>query len=516
MAKLDFLVDIDLNKNQILNAILQNLATHPSTAGLPVGYIYWNTTDVTGYIYTGLSAPNAWLNIGVVYEHPSFPGVAQPSTALTTASVISQITVDNGHVTGVVTRNLTAANIGAAPSTHTHAFNQVTGLPANTILANNTGSTAASKAVTVGEFLEMVGIAYGDATTLATGTDTNQRTWTAKQISDYVGDRLSTYITEVNLGYTPSPTQGVITNSEGSNATIPAATTTNAGLMLPAEKQKLADIEADANNYIHPTNNPGVHPFATELTAGLQVLSQLVVNSEGHTVSIKGRNLTAADIAAVMFNNSINNGTNTTWTSQKINQEIINAVEDATSGALQYKGEYDADADEPPITSDPDVETGFTYVVGTGGSFLGAEVHPGDMIIAKVDDPGNDINNWQVVSKEIPTVVDATIVVKGIIQLSTNAEGIAGTNDTKAVTPAVLKAVLDANVGGYTTNFGNGTNVSFTITHDLNTQDVIIQIQRVSDRAIVYMDAKATSATTVSINCNAAPTANQYRVVIKK
>lgn len=517
MAKKDFLVDIDLNKNQLLNAILQNLAVAPSTSGLPVGYVYWNTTDNTAYAYTGLAAPNEWVDLGSAYQHPSFPGTVQPASALTGALVISQIQVNNGHVTGVTTRSLTAANIGAAPTSHTHAFSQVTGLPANTILANNTGSTAAAKAVTVGELLEMLGIAYGDAAILSAGSDTNQRSWTAKQINDYVSSRLSSYLTEVNLGYTASPTNGVITNTAGNNATIPAATTTNAGLMLPAEKTKLTGIETGANKYIHPTDNPGVHPFSSEITSGLQVLSQLVVNNEGHVITIKGRNLTAADIAAVIFNNNSNTATTQTWTAAKIYQEIQDVVAGSATGALVYKGDYDPVTNIPDITSpSAGVKTGWTYVVSEHGEFAGHTVEAGDMIIAKVDNPGSSEANWQVVNKNIPPIVDATTLVKGIIQLATNAEGIAGTNNTKAVTPAVLKAVLDSTVGGYAANFGNGSGTSFTITHGLNTQDVTIQIQRVSDRAIVEMDVKAASATTVTINCNVAPAANAYRVIIKK
>src|SRR5690606_12670728 len=115
MAKKDFLVDIDLNRNQLLNAVLQNLATAPSTVGLPEGFTYWNTADKTAYTYTGLEAPNSWINLGHIYNHPSFPGTAQPASATTGASIISQIQLTNGHVTGVTTRALTPANIGAAP-----------------------------------------------------------------------------------------------------------------------------------------------------------------------------------------------------------------------------------------------------------------------------------------------------------------------------------------------------------------------------------------------------------------
>lgn len=58
-----------------------------------------------------------------------------------------------------------------------------------------------------------------------------------------------------NLGYTPSATQGVVTSSSGTDATIPAATATNAGLMLPAEKTKLAGVADNAEVNVLPDWN---------------------------------------------------------------------------------------------------------------------------------------------------------------------------------------------------------------------------------------------------------------------
>jgi hypothetical protein len=43
-----------------------------------------------------------------------------------------------------------------------------------------------------------------------------------------------------NLSYTPSATQGVVVSSSGTNATLIAADATNAGLMVPAQFNKLA------------------------------------------------------------------------------------------------------------------------------------------------------------------------------------------------------------------------------------------------------------------------------------
>lgn len=52
-----------------------------------------------------------------------------------------------------------------------------------------------------------------------------------------------------DLSYTASSTQGEVTSSTGTNATIPAGSTTNASLMLPGDKTKLNGIDTGADNY---------------------------------------------------------------------------------------------------------------------------------------------------------------------------------------------------------------------------------------------------------------------------
>jgi hypothetical protein len=73
-----------------------------------------------------------------------------------------------------------------------------------------------------------------------------------------------------NLGYTPSPTNGIVTSDTGTDATIPLADATNAGLLTPAEKTKIANIPT-ATNQITNNGSDGVNPFITALdipTAG--------------------------------------------------------------------------------------------------------------------------------------------------------------------------------------------------------------------------------------------------------
>ncbi|MBQ0148050.1 MAG: hypothetical protein KBS93_06330, partial [Flavobacteriaceae bacterium] len=411
---------------------LQVLATPPTVVAGDVGLTYWNSADNTPYAWTG----TAWLDLGSIYSHPEYAGTGQPTAALTGAAVISKITLENGHVTGVTTRALTAANVGAAAASHTHAFSQITGLPPTTILGNNTASEGAPKALTVGQLLTMLGIVKGTLAHLNAGTATIDSTWTAKDLNDWLMGKLTSYLKVVNLALgTRTSTTIPITNSAGTGITLPVATAALAGLMSGTDKAKLDGVAAGANKYVHPTNNPGVHPFATELTDGLQVLSQLVVNNEGHVTSISGRDLTAADIASVMIvAETDTTSTDATWSAKTINTKLEAAINQAQTGALIYQGNYNPVTNAPAITTNTAVKTGWTYVVEGTGTFAGQAVEAGDMIIAKVDNPGTAADKWQIVNKNIPAIVSATATVKGIIELATSTEAIAGTDTTRAIT----------------------------------------------------------------------------------
>ena len=62
-----------------------------------------------------------------------------------------------------------------------------------------------------------------------------------------------------HLGYTSHASSGIVTSSDGNDATLPAATTVIAGLMTTTDKSKLNGIASSANNYSHPITNGNKH-----------------------------------------------------------------------------------------------------------------------------------------------------------------------------------------------------------------------------------------------------------------
>jgi hypothetical protein len=103
-----------------------------------------------------------------------------------------------------------------------------------------------------------------------------------------------------------------IVSSGGTNPTISIsdATTSAAGSMSSTDKTKLDGIEANANNYAHPT---GFSNQPTSALTGASVISQITVNTNGHTTGVSTRNLTAANIGAATTTTYTSTLVNTTW-----------------------------------------------------------------------------------------------------------------------------------------------------------------------------------------------------------
>jgi hypothetical protein len=272
--------------------------------------------------------------------------------------------------------------------------------------------------------------------------------------------------------------------------------------------------DSDANKYIHPTfsgNDLG------SALSGAEVISDVNVNSEGHVTSFATRNLTASDIGAAIINDSVTNSANT-WSSQKIQNEI-NSLENLVAGALINKGGYDASTNSPDLEAPTAgaIKNGYTYTVTAGGNFFTEGVQVGDMIISNTDDPSS-LEDWTIVNKNIPEIVDASTTAKGLIELATLSEVDAGTDNTRAVTPLTLAQRLLAiqSSNRYSQDIGDGSSATFTITHSLNSTDCLVQVREKSTGEQIVCESNNATANTVVLKFNEAPASSAYRVTILK
>lgn len=68
----------------------------------------------------------------------------------------------------------------------------------------------------------------------------------------------------------------------------------------------------------------------------------------------------------------------------------------------------------------------------------------------------------------------------------------------------------------YAASIGNGASTSYVVTHGLNSTDVEVELFEISSGETVFADISRTSSNAVTVSFAAAPTSNQYRVVIMK
>jgi hypothetical protein len=118
----------------------------------------------------------------------------------------------------------------------------------------------------------------------------------------------------------------------------------------------------------------------------------------------------------------------------------------------------------------------------------------------------------------------------GATQLASNAVTTAKITDANVTTAKIADgnvttakladaSVTDAKLAStfvkkYATSFGNGSLTSFTITHNLGTTDVIVQVQKVSDGTYQEFAITAATTNTVTIDCNSAPASNAFRAIV--
>ena len=222
---LSYLTDINLNKNELQNVVIQKLGTDPS-AGLTAGWLIYNTSSNQLKIYDG----SAWTNVG-----GDITGVNITAGTGLTGTV--------NTTTGQHTQTINLANTAVAAA----SYGSSTAIPVITIDAQGritAASTAAiSSTLTISDD---VGTPNTDGVTI--GTDTLVFAGTTNEIDTLVSNN------QVKIGLVANPTVSgnlIVTG----NLTVSGSTTT-----VNTETINLADniITLNSNEAGTPSENAGI------------------------------------------------------------------------------------------------------------------------------------------------------------------------------------------------------------------------------------------------------------------
>lgn len=214
-------------------------------------------------------------------------------------------------------------------------------------------------------------------------------------------------------------------------------------------------------------------------------------NAKVHNVAVSG--VSSPTSGQIAFDTATN-------TLQYYNGSDWRSVDQLSVEAVAYKGSLAYNAAEPSPK-----DTGDMYIFSSAGtnSWANAVVQVGDFVIYNG-------TSWDVIQGN---VVAASESVAGVVELATDAETLTGTDTSRAITPANLEYVRDQRklVSSYGTTIASlSANSATTVTHSLNTQDVIVQIF-VNGQEVI-LDVISTGVDTITVESTTA--LSDVRVVV--
>lgn len=531
MAK-KFLTHINLNKNELQNAVIQPLASAP---GSPAeGQIYYDTVDDTVYVW----ADGAWLDLGT-----------SGTGSVATVVAGNNIDVDSTDAANpiVSVEALTVADVSGAAPLASPTFTGTVTLPVGLtgVIRTDTGVVSVDTDVT--DIVTAASTTAQGKVELATDAETNTGTDTARAITP---SNLEAW-----TGSAQVTTTGTLT-SGNADAIVSNASDTVVGKVELATTAETT-TGTDAGRAVTPD---GLHDM-TSLAGAAWFLDE---------------DNMASDSAV-----------------KTVSQQSVKAyVDGIVVGLFDFKGSTDASSNP----NYPAASKGDAYVISVAGKIGGASgvnVDIGDVYMATADNAGgtqagvgaswtvlehnlvgallaaNNLSDVASASTAFTNIKQAaTTAATGVVELATDAETNTGTDTGRAITPSNLEAwegsanvttvgtlasgnataIVDAastTVSGKSelataaeaeartdavrsvpplalANFpvkkiftiGDNSATQIDVTHSLGSKEVITQVRQASDDVVVECDITNFSTTVVRLNFTVAPATNALKVVV--
>ena len=471
-----FLVSVDLNKNELLNARIQNLGAAPSS---PVsGQIYYDTSNSTMYYYNGLSSPDGpWMPMS---------GSTEVVQDIIGASVLAgtALTSTYNDAAGTTTLKLNDTAVTAG------SYGSQTAIPTFTVDAQ--GRLTAAGTVTVATTLS-IAAESGTADTVNLLTDT---------LTFAAGEGIDTTVTNNTITITGEDASA----SNKGIASFDAIDFTVSSGDVSLKAERIQDIVGDM---VIPANTEnGIVVTYDDTAAKLNFdVSDFDVQLSGDVVGTATvTNLASINISTTIQPNSVALGDDTTGAYISTVAGTANEITVAGSG-----GETAAITiglpDDVTITNNLTVG-GNLNVTGTINSVNTTQVNIVDNKINLNTDFTGTPTVDAGIRVERGTSTDVEILWREAAGSTQSATTWGLTNDGTNYHSIARKwssDVTTTEVAPYT----------FTATHNLGTRDVSVAVYANSaPYGEVEVDVDHTSTSVVTLTFAAAPTAGAYRVVI--
>lgn len=547
-----FLAHIDLSKNQLQNAVIHPLGTAPTGVE---GQLYYNSTvgDKKLYIHDGSS----WTPVGDITS------VASTTSQLTVTSGTSgsvslaldiASTVANGG-TGLVTSDLLFDYISGGTAT-------VTGITAGTGISVNSSTGAVTitntdlgssqnifKNFAVAGQNTIVADTNNDTLTLVAGSNVTITT-------DDLTDTITIASTDTNTTYTPGTgltlsgttfnhtnavtasnfgdTGATRTLAFGGTFIVPYVTYDAQGHLVTKNNLTLT-LPANIDTNWYPTSfawtgGTTAGPTGSLTGVGMSAVAYGAIPSASASASGVVTTTTQTFAGNKTFSNNviISGDLTVSGTTTTVNTETINLADNIITLNSNYTGST------PTENGGIEVERGTITNVSLvwnesidrwtftndGTTFYNIPIS-GDATVTSVAlTQGNGITITETSSgtAESFTIAanNASTTAVGVIELATQAEVDAGTDAVRAVTPATLSTYVAAQLAAesYAVTL-TATSGAQTVTHNLGTTDVIVQLFDTVTGETLMADMARTSANVVTITFVTAP-ANTVRALVQK
>ena len=555
-----FLTNIDLNQNELQNAVIQNLSSAPSS-GNTEGRIYYDNTRKTLRVWRNDSLQGAkWYDLSV--------GGASASTVTLTGDVTGSASVD--PVTGIITLD---THLNVSGTTNQIVVNDIgntttISLPDLVVIENGEiqvqktsywrdGSQQGIIAAQSDGSLRLTGIANG----LQLETNSGLLSLTSaggNDININSGNNVSVnagliQLTSNNVNIGGGGTNGVLTvqDSNGVNVLVVNSDVPASGLSYHGYNSYTSTKTVDINGFIQLSsegNAPTGYLYVNANTEANEAAPTLHLESKGDLALRAGANGNEGNIilytgetssgqpgkAYIGWGNSrygadaeaeiATIGTTQTFSNKTLVSPTLNGPVGITDGSGNVVGNLNGDSGTLEIngtSGDIAITADSNLSVTAGTSTFSGNVNINGNLnvqgtLTAINKTEIDISdNTLVLNSNVTTGTpsqDAAIQVKrgsantvGIVWSEGNQDW-ALTNDGNNYFGIARKAVFA---------IGDASNTSFDVVHNLGTQDITVAVRmNNSDYELVETDVKMKDANTVTIAFTDAPALNAYKVII--